>query len=128
MFAKYSDVIMERAIGAVAEEMSNDWWLPPEEPAPTPEAPTTNIPPPVPPIEERERQPRRRKQSNLRYLDERVHEGGVDWNERVAIARPGYKIVGIRHRTCAGHPGRFVVLTQKIRRGRRKANGGTNGK
>jgi hypothetical protein len=127
MFAKYSDALAA-AIDATAEEISNnEWWLgKPEEPAPTPEGP--GAAPPPPPIEERERQPRRRKQSNLRYLDERVHENGIDWNERVAIARPGYRIVGIRHRTCAGRPGRFVVLTQKIRRGRRKANGGTNGK
>jgi hypothetical protein len=127
VFAKYSDVL-EAAIGAVAKESSSDWWLTAPEAAPTPEGP--GAAPPPPPIVEVEKQPRRRKQSNLRYLDQHVLEDGINWIERIAIARHGYRIIGIRHRTCAGHPGRFVVMTQKIRR-RRKANGkngGGNGK
>jgi hypothetical protein len=97
-----------------------DEMLPPERP---PAPPTMGGPAePPPPIEEHERQYRRRRQSNLKYIDEHIYEDGIDWIERVAIARPGYRIVGVRHRTAAGHRGRFVVLTQKIRR-RRKANG-----
>jgi hypothetical protein len=78
--------------------------------------------PPKPPIEVTERQPRRRKHSNLRYYDEHLLEGGIDWTERVAIACPGYRIVGIKHRTSPGHRGRFTVLTRRI-----ETNGGGNG-
>jgi hypothetical protein len=97
-----------------------------EEMAEPPAPPAAGGPTEPPPIEERERPYRRRRQSNLKYIDERIHEGGVDWIERVAIARPGYRIVGVRHRTAAGHRGRFVVLTQKVRR-RRKATNGNGG-
>jgi hypothetical protein len=101
-----------RAVAELSGELSEE-QQPPKAGGPTE---------PPPPIEEHERQPRRRKQSNLRYIDEYIHEDGIDWIERVAIARPGYRIVGVRHRTAAGRRGRFVVLTQKVRR-RRKANG-----
>jgi hypothetical protein len=124
VFAKYSD-ILETAIGAVAEEMSNDLRLLPEEP---PEGPTTNISPPVPPIEEKEHIPRRRKKSNLRYLEQHVTEDGVDWLETIAIARPGYKIKCVRRQTSAGHPARWHIHTESMRRRRRrKANGKING-
>jgi hypothetical protein len=109
--APYTPGAISRAVEDVAGELR-------EELLPTAGGPTE----PPPPIEEHERQPRRRRQSNLKYIDEHIHEDGIDWVERVAIARPGYKIVGIRHRTAAGRRGRFVVLTQKIRR-RRKGNG-----
>jgi hypothetical protein len=112
---------VDAVIGAVAEELSlaPPTERPPERPASVP---------PLPPIEEYEKQPRRRKKSNLRTLVQRVtEEDGVEWIERLAIARPGYRIIGIRHRTCAGHPQQFVVHTQRIRRIRRKANGKANG-
>ena len=109
--APYTPGAISRAVEDVAGELR-------EELLPTAGGPTE----PPPPIEEHERQPRRRRQSNLKYIDERIHEDGIDWVERVAIARPGYKIVGIRHRTAAGRRGKFVVLTQKVRR-RRKGNG-----
>jgi hypothetical protein len=83
---------------------------------------TPDGPPRLPPIEEFEHQPRRRKQSNLRYLDQRFEEDGTVWLETIAIARPGYKIIGVRRRTCAGHAPRWIVLTKPIRR-RRKTNG-----
>jgi hypothetical protein len=78
--------------------------------------------PPVPPIEEAERQPRRRKRSRLRYLDQVVHIDGEAWTETIAVPAPGFKIAGIRRQTCPGHRGRFVILTQRIPR-RRKGNG-----
>jgi hypothetical protein len=126
MFAKYSDALAA-AIDATAEELSNE-WLTPEEP-PAPEVPT-NISPPVPPISEKEHIPRRRKKSNLRYLEQHVTEDGIDWLETIAIARPGYRIKCVRRQTSAGHPARWHIHTESVRRRRRRksnGHGGTNG-
>jgi hypothetical protein len=106
---------IETAIDGVLDEMS-------------PPAPTTGGPaePPLPPIEH-EHQPRRRKPSNLRYLDQHIHEDGVDWIERIAVARPGYRIKALRRRTRIGHNDQlWHIHTERIRR-RRKANGKNGG-
>jgi hypothetical protein len=84
--------------------------------------------PPVPPIEEAERQPRRRKQSRLKYHDQTVHIDGETWTETIAFARPGFRIAAIRRQTCPGRRGRFVILTQRIpRRRKTNGNGGSHG-
>jgi hypothetical protein len=116
-------------IAAAVEEMADELSLLPEAPPapPTPRTPNATSVPPVPPIEEVERQPRRRKTSNLRYLDQRITEDGLDGIERIGVARPGYRIIGIRQQAFVGRPSRFVVLTQRQRVRRRKANGKTNG-
>jgi hypothetical protein len=117
---------LSRAIEEMSDDEMAEMMLPRGKPPGPPTAGGPAQPPGPPIVEERERQPRRRRQSNLKYIDELIEEGGVVWTERVAIARPGYRIVGIRHRTAAGRRGKFVVLTQKIQRKRKAMNGGNH--
>jgi hypothetical protein len=74
--------------------------------------------PPVPPkVEELEKPWRRRKPSNLRYQDRRLPDGRL---ERIATARPGFKIISFVYTFDENDPsvsGRTIrLVTQKVRR------------
>jgi hypothetical protein len=130
MLAKAKAPFTPAEIVAAIDELADE-MLPREEPSPPPPARTDGpgSEPPLQPIEESEHQPRRRKQSNLRYLDQHIHEDGIDWIERIAVARPGYRIKALRRRTRVGHNDQiWHIHTERIRRKRRvNGNGGTNG-
>jgi hypothetical protein len=121
-------------ISRAVEEMSDDevaeMMLPHGRPPAPPTAGGPTEPPRPPSIEEDERRrqpPRRKRYRYLDYYDEYINEDGIDWVERVAIAKPGRRIVGIRHRISRGRHGRFTVLTEPIHRNRKgNGNGGSN--
>jgi hypothetical protein len=108
---------LEEAINAVADSL-----------LPTPEGPGSE-PPELPPIEEVERQPRRRKTSNLRYLGHKIHnEQGDEWLETIAFARPGFRITQVKRRTTPdGRREHFVVVTQRLKRTTISKKGNGNG-
>jgi hypothetical protein len=122
-------------IARTIEEMSADELaevMHPRGKPPVPPAAGGPAEPPRPPsIEEHERRrqpPRRKRYRYLDYYDEYIHEDGIDWVERVAIAKPGRRITAIRHRISRGRRGRFTVHTKPIppEEGNGK-NGGSHG-
>jgi hypothetical protein len=116
---------ISRAVERTVEQMSDAEvaeMIREQPPAP----PAAGGPPEPPPIEEIEVDRRRRPLEHLQYADERIHEGGVDFEERIAIPQPGYEIAGFRHRTHAGRHVRLTALVRRIPR-RRKANGKNGG-
>jgi hypothetical protein len=88
--------------------------------APQPPAPVQR--PPAPPvINEQEREPRKRKPSNIKYLDRRLPDNRL---ERVASAKPGHRIVRFIYTFDPDNPnvsGRTMTLeTQPIRQSKKR--------
>jgi hypothetical protein len=113
MLAKTEQRFLDDAIADVAADAAIEDIEPPA--------------PPIPPIEEIEHEPRRRKRSNLVYRDGTIRLGGIDFRERKAVPRQGFRIAQIAQliplKDPAVTPIYLVTVTKKRARRRKQPTG-----